>query len=71
MADVGEGQVVYLDDYIDLVEDAEVLSWGGFSSVRALHGRATQLLYQLDGAPARTWPKFVYWSTAVDSVRRL
>ena len=34
-------------DFIDLDNDADVITWGTFISIRALYGRSAQLYYQL------------------------
>ena len=47
MTNVDETQVIYLDDFIDLDNDADVITWGTFISIRALYGRSAQLYYQL------------------------
>lgn len=47
MAKIGENQTIYLDDYINIIDDAQVITWGPLTSIRALKGRAAQLHYQL------------------------
>jgi predicted AlkP superfamily pyrophosphatase or phosphodiesterase len=35
--------VVYIDDYINIVDDAQVISYGAITTIRALHGRTSQV----------------------------
>jgi len=48
MTEVQPENVIYLDDYIDIVEDAKIVTWGPLASIWGLHNRAAQLNYQLE-----------------------
>ena len=54
MAMVDPDNVIYLDDYIDIQEDADVITWGHMASIRGLYGRGPQLYYQLQNIEGTT-----------------
>ena len=47
MAETAPERTIYLEDFIDIVHDAMVISWGPFTTIRALHGRTSALLFEL------------------------
>src|SRR3990167_2715142 len=47
MASIDNNRVIYLDDYLDLVNDVEIITLSPIASIRSLHGRTAQVYYQL------------------------